>query len=137
MIDYAIKISEEGHSYKEGDAYLVYSSQYPTLKIFANGSWSVTVDSIFDTGKFTFYHNLGYKAMYFVSGQVMEGFTTDPSVTYESYPKVSYTGLQTYNYMNADMETDTLTISINIPYVDANFPLTFTGFYIIFYEPLT
>lgn len=136
MADYIIQISEEGHSYTEGDAHLIYSSQYPTLKIFANGSWSATAASTSEPGVFTIHHNLGYKAMYFVFGQTMSFGDADPSSFYESYPRHNYVGLQVYNNFNTTMGTDTLTITVDINGAEASLPATFTGFYIIYYEPL-
>lgn len=131
MSDYVVKISESGHSYTEGDAHLIYSSQYPTLKILANGSWSV-FDSTGSGETTEIYHNLGYKPMYFVYGQWWDG--NEVTEHYVEYPFSYYMGLQVFNSTIAIVDETKLTIGVGHS-LSGPSSQTYTGFYIIFYEP--
>jgi hypothetical protein len=135
MPDYVINISEPGYNHTDGDAHLIFSSQYPTLKIFASGSWSTNVTATSIPGVVTIPHRLGYKPMFFVFGPTMDYDELTPSLDYSIYPQSLYIGLQAYNTFDTDMDEDTLTITVDINQPSASFPLTFTGFYIIFYDP--
>lgn len=134
MIDYVMKISEEGHSYNEGDAHLIYSSQYPTLKILENGSWSVN-DTDGTGGTTEIYHNLGYRPMHFVWGQWWDSQALEVTSYYSQYPFSYYAGLQIYDNFKSTIDTTKLTINLNINSTGAPSSQTYIGFYIIFYEP--
>jgi hypothetical protein len=132
-VGYSIKISEKGHDYTEGDAHLVYNSDYPTLKVFASGSWSIFSNEYGGTTQIT--HNLGYKPMYFVYGQTYDPWSYTINEYYLLYPISWYGGLQTYNVFGAEINENTLDIWAGLNGYGPPGSFTLTGFYIIFYDP--
>jgi hypothetical protein len=135
MSDYVMKISEPGHNINEGDAHLIFSSEYPMLKIHSSGNWSIE-DSLGSGGDIAIPHNLGYKPMNFVFGQWWNGYDLTFLDGYEEYPFVWYAGLQAFDFFKATVNETTLNISIVINSGSAG-AQTYNGFYIIFYDPNT
>lgn len=74
MADYGLKVSKAGYSVlTTGDENLIYSSKYDTLRVFAQGSGSMT-SAYPTTTIITIAHNLGYRPAFTVYSEVDSGF---------------------------------------------------------------
>jgi hypothetical protein len=93
----AIKISKPGFDVANTtENNLIFSSDYPLLKIHKQGSGRITTDGD-GAATFVIPHDVGKIPMYFVKGEVTtDGFSLQPFL--RQYPFSTYLGLGVFAY---------------------------------------
>ena len=139
MPDYGIKISRVGVDVGTADILnLVFSSKYDSLKIFSNGSGSITVPaasgtSIFDGTSSVSYatipHNLGYKPVFLV-------FTTSSFGAASEFAPYTSAGIDGVSPDGGNYWADTANIYIAMYNGDLGSAHTYLYRYQIYYNRL-
>jgi len=135
MADYGIKVSKAGYNVNTAsNKDLILTSQYPFLKAYAQGSFSL---SITGPGTYTtnIYHNFGYFPVFLHYGEV------DPANPARRYFG-RFSASSPYGVIAIDSYTTTTTLTIGwrdtsaSPGYFATYPYTVYFYYYLFYDEL-
>ena len=140
MSDYGVKIAKSGYSVTDTDNRLIFKSSYPLLKILAHGTGTLTLSG--GGGSKTVYtHNLGYKPMFYVWVTYIDPNTGSEVAKHRLCSWQYYTGLQRYDYYDAQATTSLITLSIDTSatlfIVGGTGTDTLEYNYVVYYDPIT